>query len=291
MTATPLSFAPNLVSTAWLAERLGDHEVVHDLVIIDASWYLPTENRDPKAEYRAGHIPGAVYFDIDSIADTASGLPHTLPSPDAFASAMRDLGIDERMQIVVYDGAGLFSAARVWWTFKVFGAERVAVLDGGLPRWKAEGRLLTQEVMARPPRTFTPRFDAAAVADAAAVIAASRDGNTQVIDARSGARFRGEAPEPRPGVRPGHIPASRNVHYADLVVDGSLRPPTEIAGVFAQAGVDLDKPIITTCGSGVTAAIVTLALAEAGKTGVRLYDGSWSEWGARADLPAATGPA
>jgi thiosulfate/3-mercaptopyruvate sulfurtransferase len=275
------------VSTAWLAENLAGP----DLAIVDGTFFMPDEQRDAKAEYLAGHIPGAVFFDIDAIADHTTDLPHMLPAPKAFAEAMEKLGLGDGMRFVVYDACGLQGVARVWWTLRVFGAANVKILDGGLPRWKAEGRPLEQGPVDRAPRRFTPRFDAAAVADAAFVKQASETGSAQIVDARAAPRFRGETAEPRPGLRSGHIPSSANVPWREVVGDGSLKPPHELAAVFAAAGIDLDRPVVTTCGSGVTAAILLLALATIGKDGVVLYDGSWSEWGARADLPIALGAA
>lgn len=275
------------VSTAWLAENLG----APDLAVIDGTFFMPDENRDAGAEYLAGHIPGAVFFDIDAIADHTTDLPHMLPAPEAFAEAVLKLGLGDGMRFVVYDASGLQGVARVWWTLRVFGAADVKILDGGLPRWKAEGRAIEPGPVTRPLRRFTPRFDAAAVADAARVKAASDTGSTQIVDARAAARFRGETAEPRPGLRSGHIPKSANVPWREVVENGSIKPHREVESAFAAAGVDLGRPIITTCGSGVTAAILLLALATIGKDGVVLYDGSWSEWGARADLPIARGGA
>jgi thiosulfate/3-mercaptopyruvate sulfurtransferase len=273
------------VSTAWLAETLG----APDLAVIDGTFFMPDEQRDARAEYLAGHIPGAVFFDIDAIADHTTELPHMLPTPGAFAEAMENLGLGDGMRFVVYDASGLQGVARVWWTLRVFGATDVKILVGGLPRWKAEGRALEQGPVARATRRFTPRFDAAAVADAAQVKQASDTGSAQIVDARAAARFRGETAEPRPGLRSGHIPSSTNVPWKNVVENGALKPAPEVAAAFAAAGVSLDRPIVTTCGSGVTAAILLLALATIGKDGVVLYDGSWSEWGARSDLPIARG--
>jgi thiosulfate/3-mercaptopyruvate sulfurtransferase len=273
------------VSTDWLAGHLGEA----DLAIIDGSFFMPDENRDIHAEYLAGHIPGAVLFDIDIIADHTVDLPHMLPKPEAFAAAMRELGINERMRIVVYDAAGLQGVARVWWMLRLFGAKDVKILTGGLPKWQAEGRKLESGAVVRPPQTFAVQLDATAVASAADVLKAAQSGAAQIIDARAAPRFRGETPEPRPGLRSGHIPGSLNVPWREIVADGEMRDPADIAASFARVGVDLSRPIITSCGSGVTAAILLLGLEMIGKERVVLYDGSWTEWGGRPDLPIAQG--
>ncbi|HST93250.1 MAG TPA: 3-mercaptopyruvate sulfurtransferase, partial [Microvirga sp.] len=258
------------VSTAWLEKHLNDP----DLVVIDGSWYLPTQNRDPEAEYLAGHIPGAVRFDIDTVKDRASPLPHMLPSPDEFAKTVGALGISEGMTIVVYDGAGLFSAPRVRWTFRVFGARHVAILEGGFPAWTSEGRPVeTGPARPREARTFTPAYDEGAVAGISDVQDALRSGNVQIVDARPAERFRGEAPEPRPGLRAGHMPKSLNLPFAELIENGRLKDRAEIDRALEQAGVDPGRPVITSCGSGVSAAILSLALESAGRPAGAVYDG------------------
>ena len=278
----------DIVSTEWLNAHLGSP----DIAIIDASWHLPTAKRDAKAEFAAGHIPGAQVFDIDAISDTASNLPHMLPSPEKFSSIVRKLGIGDGKKVIAYDAAGLFSAARAWWMFKVFGHEDVAVLDGGLLKWMAEGRPLEDGPALKPQeRHFTARYRRMMVRDQSDVAAALKSGAAQIADARSGTRFRGEEVEPRPGVRAGHMPGARNLHYASLLnPDGTLKSRSEIEAAFRAAGVDLSRPVITSCGSGITAAILSLGLTLVGVRDHALYDGSWTEWGGNPDAHIATGP-
>lgn len=274
------------VSTDWLAARLADP----DVVVVDGSWHLPTLGRDGRKEYDAAHIPGAVFFDIDAVADTANPLPHMLPTAEVFAAAAGALGIDERQTIVVYDSLGLSSAPRVWWTFKIFGAADVKILEGGLPKWLKEGRPVDDRPVSRSPRTFRALFRDGAVKDLAAIRDGLAAGAFQLVDARPRARFLGEAPEPRSWVKSGRVPGSLNVVSSDLVADGILKDAAAIRQAFLAGGVDLARPIVTSCGSGVNAAVLTLALDMIGVSDTALYDGSWTEWGGHANMPVASGP-
>lgn len=278
-----------LVSTEWLAENLG----APDLRVVDGSYYLPGEGLDPRQEFEAQHIPGAVFFDIDAIKDPDSDLPHMLPPPHIFSSKVRKLGLGDGLRIVVYDQRGLFSAPRVWWTFRAFGHEEVAVLDGGLPKWLNEGRPVEEGPARAEERHFTPRQNSLLVRDRAQVLANLDSRAEQVLDARSAARFEGSAPEPRQGLRSGHIPGSRNLPFTDIIARDSqtLLPDDALRARFEGAGIDLERPVVTTCGSGVTAAVLALGLHRIGHRAVAVYDGSWSEWGLPGDTPVETGPA
>ena len=266
-----------IVETDWLA----DHLESPDLVLLDGSTHLPTANRDAHEEYHAEHIPGALFFDINDVADKSNPLPHMLPSTVQFASQMKKMGIGDGMRVVAYDSVGLYSAARVWWMFRTMGHEDVVVLNGGLPKWKAEGREVTaQPTPQKSERHFTPRFNAGLVRDIDDIQSIVRNGGEQIIDARAAGRFKAEAPEPRKGLRSGHMPGALNLPFPTLLnEDGTLKSADELRAAFNAAGVDPRQPAVTTCGSGVTACVLSLALAVIGNSDVPVYDGSWSEWG------------
>ena len=271
-----------LVSSGWLAAHLSSP----DVTVLDCSWHMPAVRRDAKAEFLATRIADAQFFDIDEIADTSSGLPHMLPSPEKFSARVRKLGVGDGNRVVCYDAAGLFSAARVWWTFRVFGHQDVVILDGGLPNWLAEGRSVEDGPPAKPQeRHFTARMQTMMVRSKNEVARST----AQIADARSPGRFKGLELEPRAGVRPGHIPGARNLHYATLLnEDGTLKDRAALASIFSAAGIDVLKPVITSCGSGVTAAILSLGLTILGARDHALYDGSWTEWGGDNALPVET---
>ena len=278
-----------IVETDWLAEHLD----APDLVVFDASWHLPTAGRDPKAEYLEAHVPGALFFDIEDLRDETSSLPHMLPSTVKFASRMKKLGVGDGIRIIVYDTEGMFSAPRVWWTFRAMGHDDVAVLNGGLKKWKAEGRPPDSgPPRKRPECHYTPMMNASLIRDRDDIKQTLARKDAQLVDARPAARFAGSEPEPRPGVRSGHIPGSRNVPSQSLInADGTLKAPEELARIFRDAGIEPSRPVVTTCGSGVTASILSLALAVLGQTNAAVYDGSWAEWGADESLPMETGAA
>jgi len=282
---TNLNRMDAIVTTDWLAAHLGEP----DLRVVDGTWHMPQLKRDARAEFAQAHIPGAAFFDIDAIADHGTSLPHMLPSAADFASAVGALGIGSGDRVVVYDVRGVVSAARVWWTFRAFGHDAVAVLDGGLRKWQAEGRPVEAGAGKVQARSFTARLRPELVRNVEAMRANLASRAAQVLDARSRGRFAGTEPEPRAGLRGGHIPGSLNLPYETLYrPDGTLKPPDELRGAVTSAGVDLTRPVVTTCGSGVTASVLALALFQLGRSDVAVYDGSWSEWGSRSDTPIET---
>ncbi len=274
----------NLVSTEWLAAHL------NDVRVLDASWYMPGEKRAPAIEFEAGHIPGAAFFDIDAISDHATDLPHMMPAPGEFSTAVGALGIGKGETVIVYDGAGIFSAPRVWWMLKAMGHVEVKVLDGGLPKWKREGRALESGPAQSVAKAFSAAPQTNLIRDFGTVMGIVADKSARMVDARSAGRFTGAEAEPRAGVRGGHMPGAANVHFrALLTADGSFKSVSDLRAEFENAGVDIARPIVTTCGTGVTAAILMLALEEIGAANVALYDGSWTEWGSRPEAPVVTG--
>lgn len=284
----PHSDPKTLVSTDWLAKHLKDP----DLRLLDASWYLPDAGRDPKAEYDAAHIPGARFFDIDDISDQRSELPHMVPPVEKFMSRMRAMGVGDGHQVVVYDGGGIMSAPRVWWLFRLMGKMDVAVLDGGLPKWQAEGHPIDDMPPVIRDRHMTTHVQSDMVKDVTQIAASAKLRDWVIVDARSPERFRGDAPEPREGLRSGHIPNSRNVYFGDLLNEnGTMKEPGALRATFEAAGVDLAKPIVSSCGSGITACVLDLALERIGHPRHAVYDGSWAEWGMYNDLRVATGEA
>ena len=274
-----------VVSADWVEKNLGAPE----FRVVDASWYLPAQNRNGAEDYAAGHIPGAVFFDQDVISDHSTGLPHSIPSPEFFATEMGKLGIADTDTIVVYDGPGIQTAPRVWWLFRTMGAKNVYVLDGGSDGWKKQGRPLTIELPEPKPATFRAHFDSSKVTSLEAMKDIVARGTRQIADARSAGRFAGTDPEPRAGLRSGHMPGAKSLPAGTFSADGQFKSLPELRAMIEAAGIDLSKPVVTSCGSGVTAAIITLALTSLGHTDNTLYDGSWSEWGSLGDTPVATG--
>lgn len=277
----------SLVSTEWLTE----HASAPDVRIVDASWHMPATGRNPRAEYDAEHIPGAVFFDIDEIADTDNPLPHMVPSPEKFSSRMRKLGLGDGNRIVVYDTIGNVSAARAWWLLRLFGHQDVAILDGGLPKWKAEGRPVDDMPVKPAERHFTSRINSFLLREKDQVARNINQGREQVLDARSAGRFEGTEPEPREGLRSGHIPGAKNLPFPNLLNDGdgTFRPAAELSASFEGAGIDLKKPVITSCGSGITACVLAFGLHLLGHQRVAVFDGSWTEWALDEELPVETG--
>jgi thiosulfate/3-mercaptopyruvate sulfurtransferase len=274
---------PAVVATEWLAANLGPP----GLRVVDGSWYLPGSGRDAAGEYAAGHIPGAVFFDIDASSDPSTPLPHMLPTAERFAERMAGLGLSDSDHIVVYDGSGVnLSAPRVWWTFRTLGHDRVSALDGGIGKWRREHRPIEQGIVTLPPGRFTAQLDRAAVRDLASVRANIHQPVEQLVDARSAGRFAGLEPEPRPGLRGGHVPGSVNLPFTALVrPDGTMLPPEELRRRLVEAGIDLSRPVVATCGSGTSACALVLSLDLIGHTQTAVYDGAWAEWGGRADTP------